>query len=75
MDFHQLTKQQQNIKNEMLLKLRSDTCMLKQLADEMAECATNIQGQGYVVILQSREKFLSELDRLSVEYTMLIDPE
>ena len=44
-------------------KKRKDTQNLKDLAENMAECATNIQGQGYASFIASRENFLSELEK------------
>ena len=44
-------------------EVSKDTQNLKDLAENMAECATNIQGQGYASFIASRENFLSELEK------------
>lgn len=70
-----LKTQQDQIKRHLISKITNDISMIKNLADDMAESATNIQGQGYLMFVQSREKFLSELDRVTEEYCALISPE
>lgn len=74
MGIKELQLQQEQMRSEMLNQIQADKCLLKQLADDMAECATNIQGYGYVGFVQAREKFFSELDRLSEQYSILVCP-
>ena len=65
MEIKDLQEQHKNIRREMRRKIADDTIRLKKLADQLAESATNIQGQGYMEFVRSREVFLSEIDKLS----------
>lgn len=71
----ELKQQRDNINNSLLKKLLEDKILIRTLADNMAEAATNIQGQGYSVFLNSREIFLSEIDRMSSEYSSFVRSE
>lgn len=75
MKIHELQEQQKAIRKEMRHKIVDDSKRLKQLADDLAECATNIQGQGYMNFVRCREVFLAEIDRVSDEYCVLVCPE
>lgn len=58
-----LLKQHEELRRQLSEEIGRDTQKLKQMAEDMAECATNIQGQGYVAFITSRENFLTELER------------
>jgi hypothetical protein len=75
MEIHNLMAHQDTIKKHLVFKINSDACLLRQLADDMAESATAIHGQGYSAFVNSRERFLSELTRVSDEYCMLVSPD
>ena len=72
MEIHNLKSQQDTIKKHLIFKINNDACMLRHLAEDMAESATAIQGQGYSVFVNARELFLSELGRVTDEYCSLI---
>lgn len=71
-NFEQLRTQRDMITNQIIDRLYEDKVHLKIMADNMAEAATNIQGQGYGAFVNARETFLSEVDRLVEEYTVFI---
>lgn len=75
MGLQELRAKQEQLQNQMLKQIKEDSILLRVLADNMAECATNIQGQGYATFLQARENFLTELDRLYDDYCFLVCPE
>ena len=75
MEYQDLQEQQKIIRRKMRLKIIDDATRLKQLADDFAECATNIQGQGYMNFVRCREDFLCEIDRMSENYCALVWPE
>lgn len=75
MKIQELQEQQKAMRKEMRRKVADDAIRLKQLADDLAECATSIQGQGYMNFVRCREVFLAEIDRMSDEYCTLACPE
>lgn len=70
--FQQLRQQRDSINNLIIDQLEQDKVHLKIMADNMAEAATNIQGQGYGSFVNARETFLSEIDRIVEEYAVFI---
>lgn len=68
MTLTQLKKEQMKINNGFIEQIRGDTIVLRTLADNMAECATNIRGQGYTTFLSSRDTFLKSLDNMLKDY-------
>lgn len=74
-EIENLHEQQKIIRRKMRRKIINDAARLKQLADDLAECATNIQGQGYMEFVRCREVFLSEIDKMSEDYCVLAWPE
>lgn len=68
----QLRREKDEIENAVLKKLREDNTQIKIMADNMAEAATNIQGQGYGNFVNARQTFLSEVDRISKEYAYFV---
>ena len=58
-----LIKQHDELNRQLATEVSRDTQRLKEMAETMAECATNIQGQGYSAFITSRENFLTELER------------
>lgn len=75
MGVSELKEKQLQLQKDMLKQIREDSLLVKRLADNMAECATNIHGQGYSAFLDARETFLSELDKLYEEYCFFIGAE
>ena len=67
-----LKRQRDEITNHFLAKLREDKVLIRTLADNMAEAATYIQGQGYTNFLNARENFLNEIERISNEYSLFV---
>lgn len=53
-------------------KIHDDTEMIMQLADNLAESATMIQGQGYGVFVRAREQFFATLKEIGTNYAGLI---
>lgn len=72
MTVHELKHQRDLINTKILTYMKQDAVLLKSLADNMAECATNIQGQGYANFVNARETFLSEVDRIQKDYSFYI---
>lgn len=70
--FEHLRTQRDTINNQIIDKLYDDKIHIKLMADDMAEAATNIQGQGYLSFVNAREKFLSEVDRIVEEYSLFM---
>ena len=69
-----LIKQRSDILNNMILQLDRDTADLAVKAENMAECATNIKGQGYCSFITAREEFLNALTQFKRDYTSLVKP-
>ncbi len=66
-----LIEQRTKINNLIIKKINDDKNRLRELADNMAESATNMHGQGYGAFIVSRDLFLSELDNISKDYCKL----
>ena len=58
-----LTKQHKELNRQLSEEIDRDTQRLKEMADDMAECATNIKGHGYSAFITAREQFNTELER------------
>ena len=71
---NELKRQRDEITNKVLSQLHKDSNLLKVLGDNMAEAATNIQGQGYANFLNARETFLAELTRIQIDYSSFLCP-
>jgi hypothetical protein len=67
-----LRNQRNEIDAEFLKTMCTDSKNIKILADNMAEAATNIQGQGYITFVTAREAFLSEMDRVLEDYSLFM---
>lgn len=72
MGIQELKNQRDNINNQILAYMKEDAVLLKTLADNMAECATNMQGQGLPAFVNARESFLSEVDRIQKDYSFYV---
>lgn len=60
---------QKNVLNRDIMKcLDEELSNLKQSADNMAECATNMRGQGYQTFIQSREDFIEKVKNLQKQF-------
>lgn len=68
----QLKQQRNDINIEFLKTMCRDSKNIKVLADNMAEAATNIQGQGYITFVTAREAFLDEMDRMLADYSLFM---
>lgn len=60
------------IKQSLRNKVNDDADCLNCLVDELAERATNIQGQGLTMFLQTRKDFISKVESLRSEYVALL---
>jgi hypothetical protein len=67
-----LKTQRNDINAQFLKTMCNDSKNLKILADNMAEAATNIQGQGYGAFVNAREAFLTEVDRILEDYSLFM---
>lgn len=68
----ELRKRKDEITISFLSQLKADSNLVKTLGDNMAEAATNMQGQGYANFVNSRELFISELNRMHGEYALFL---
>jgi superoxide dismutase len=68
-----LIKQQNTLHAKIVDQIENDTQTLQTLADNMAECASNMQGQGYSSFINARENFLSELQRIKGNYLSFVN--
>lgn len=71
-DVKELIANLSKIDYDLSQKIKSDSGVLIRLADEMAESATNFNGQGYKSFLDSREKFVQTLCTMNKDYTELM---
>lgn len=71
-DIDQISKILHQVDDAISNKLKADSQILIELADEMAESATAFSGQGYACFLKSREKFINTLTRINKEYQELL---
>lgn len=60
------------IKQSLRNKVNDDADCLNILVDELAERATNIQGQGLTLFLQTRKDFIFKVEELRSEYIALL---
>ena len=56
-------------------KVNQDADALIALIDELAERATNIQGQGLSMFMQTRQDFINKVEQLRNEYVILLSPD
>lgn len=68
----ELIKQKKEINEKIVIRMKEDTEVLKKLADDMAEAATTLHGQGYMRFIDARTIFLNEMDRIYAEYATLV---
>ena len=64
-----LFEQKQILNRAILKSLQDEVVSIRLAAENMAECATNIKGQGYLSFINSREEFLNKVDHLQQELT------
>jgi len=69
MTLTQLKHEQTKINECLIKQFREDNELIRTMAEHMAECATNIQGQGYTTFIYSRDIFLKKLDTMLLEYS------
>jgi len=60
----ELVDQKRSIDDRILGCIESDIVAVKVAAENMAECATDIKGQGYACFMQSRESFMETVEKL-----------
>ena len=72
MGIQNLIDTQTEFKREVRKQLELDSLAIKQLAEDMAEAATNIQGQGLQTFIQTREQFLATVQRTREKYCTLL---
>ena len=53
-------------------KVNEDADGLKLMIDDLAERATDMQGQGLILFIQTRNQFLTKVETLRREYTLLL---
>jgi hypothetical protein len=63
------------IRQSLRNKVNDDADCLNVLVDELAERATNIQGQGLTLFLQTRKDFIFKVEELRSEYIALFGVE
>jgi hypothetical protein len=68
-----LLEQKLSLNRAIVRSLREEVLSIKLAAENMAECATNIKGQGYLTFINSRENFLSKIDLFEKELTKNAD--
>lgn len=74
MCLQELMKKRYDIHNQLVLQVHKDTDELAQMAENMAECATNIKGQGYISFIQARDNFMKQLNKFRENYSSLCTP-
>ena len=70
----QLKKAQLKVNEGLIEHFKQDNADIKELAENMAECATNIHGQGYSAFVLARDSFLKKLDTMLSDYTKFMSP-
>jgi hypothetical protein len=73
MNLTELIQARQNITCDIIKYMRNEITNIKVCADEMIECATNIQGQGYSTFIRTREEFLDKIDALKQQLELSAD--
>ena len=71
MNITDLIDQKRFINDAILKQMADDTEELIDLADAMAEAATNVQGQGYTSFIQARDNFVSSIKAKNQQYSLL----
>jgi superoxide dismutase len=66
-----LIEKRNDVSNDLHHCIVEQFDMVKQSAENMAECATNIRGHGYTVFIESREDFLRKIDSLQQYLEMI----
>ena len=74
MYLQELLKHKDALHAQIVKQIETDSDSLKTLADNMAECASNMNGQGYNSFIASRESFLSDLNRVKSNYLNFVNP-
>lgn len=69
MSLYQLMNKRLITQQEICTYLQDSLYRIKILADNMAECATDIKGQGYTSFVSARSEFIDLVDRLHDELT------
>ena len=67
MGLQELVTKRVTAQNDLCCYVHDALYRIKVLADNMAESATDIRGQGYISFVTSRSEFLDEVDRLHEE--------
>ena len=67
-----LIEQKKKINEQIVKKMYEDTELLKRLADDMAEAATSIQGQGYSRFIETRNLFFNTINKMHKDYTATV---
>lgn len=71
MTVQQLMTDQKAFASRLCEQMEKDYETVKRLAEDMAECATNIQGQGYSAFIEARNRFLTQIEKMHDEYAEL----
>lgn len=74
MAIRDLMQQRSEILTKMAQQVHSDVGELARKAEHMAECATDIRGQGYSCFIAAREEFFTTLDKFKLDYSDLCMP-
>jgi Na+/phosphate symporter len=65
MSLQTLMQKRRDLNNDILNSLQQEVLEIKESAENMIECATNITGQGYPTFISARKDFLKKLDKFS----------
>ena len=71
MTMQQLMADQKAFTQRLCEQMKKDHTTVKQLAEDMAECATNIRGQGYSAFMDARNRFLTQIEKMHDSYSEL----
>ena len=74
MCLQELINKRYDIHLQLIEQMKLDTTMLAVKAENMAECATNIKGQGYSSFMAARDDFMKYLEEFRKNYTMICSP-
>ena len=74
MGLQDLLNQRYSIHMQLVKQLREDTDLLATKAETMAECATNIKGQGYSSFMTARDDFIKYLNDFRENYSIVCSP-
>lgn len=67
MNFNELVEKKHALNSEIMNHLIDQVFNIKEAAEYMSECATDMRGQGYSVFLQARENFLQKINEFQVQ--------